>query len=97
MTTIERPVAARYYRCGHFADTDARQCELEPAHPGVHAIRTPDGYMTWDEATSARSWRLNPPPAWLVALAWAPGFQPEIRLLGSDAASRFDVDERYES
>jgi hypothetical protein len=95
MTTIERPCTSQYCRCDQPVGIGVRQCQVVPDHPGVHAIGFPAGYLTWG-AASERRWRFNPPPAWLIALPWARGFQPEIRHSGSDtASSRIEVDERY--
>ncbi len=78
-------------RCDAVAARGADTCQLTAGHAGAHAAISLDACRTWDD-TSTQGWRLLPAPAWLVALPWAPGWQPDSHRTGDDGLR--PVDER---
>jgi hypothetical protein len=52
---------------------DPGRCQLKTGHPGHHAAKADDEYLTWDTHNVSR-WSST--ALWLFDLPWADGLQP---------------------
>ena len=59
-------------RCLTYA-FDPGRCQLKTGHPGQHAAKCDDGFLTWDARHVSR-W--SGTALWLFDLSWADGLQP---------------------
>jgi hypothetical protein len=69
-------------RCADY-DVGTGRCQLLADHGGAHAADVGGGRcLTWDSDEMYQQWRIYPAPPWLIALSWAPGFQPAVHEAG---------------
>jgi hypothetical protein len=66
-------------RCAIY-DVGTGRCQLLADHRGAHASDIGGGTcLTWAGHEMRQQWRTYPAPLWLIALPWAPGFQPAVQ------------------
>jgi hypothetical protein len=56
-------------------DRPTGRCQLDKTHSGPHAISIDGAFITW-QGQDVHSWAKRKPPAWLVQLPWAEGYEP---------------------
>jgi hypothetical protein len=64
-------------RCEDY-DFSGGRCQLRFNHEGQHAADIGGTCLTWSPG-EVHHWRMYPAPTWLIALPWAPGYQPAVR------------------